>query len=111
MICLIPYQNAKENYYLCTGSLEGSWQGLDPEFRVVNWNYIKPEQSLRFFNNRGNRQIIAWYYDKPNWEQVFDGWLDAAQTLKGPKVEGVMYCTWTGDFSNLKKIYRVCDKP
>lgn len=98
-----PYQNATEDYYFCRGGMEESWQGLDPEIRVVNWNYEKSEKSLMFFNQRGHRQIIAWYYDWPNWEPVLDRWFQAAQALDGPKVEGVMYCSWKGDFSQLKQ--------
>jgi len=99
-----PYHNAStdSNYYI-SDSLEGSWEGLTDDFRVVNWNFFKSEQSLVFFNRRGHRQLIAGFYDKPDWGKSLNDWLKEARKLEGPKVEGVMYCTWKNDFSTIKE--------
>lgn len=56
---------------------------------MVNWNFGKRDQSLKFFADRGHKQVIAGYYDG-KIEQVSQ-WLDSAA-----KVQGVMYTTWRG---------------
>ena len=49
---------------------------LDKSVIIMNWNFGKRDQSLKFFDGRGHRQIIAGYYDaKP--ERIKD-WLASA---------------------------------
>jgi hypothetical protein len=94
-----PFHNAvKGPYYLVNGPFTGSWEGLDKSVVIMNWNFGKREQSLKFFADRGHRQILAGYYDdKP--ERVKD-WIAAA--AKVPNVVGVMYTTWQNDYSNIE---------
>jgi hypothetical protein len=95
-----PNHNAvKGPYYLVNGSLEGSWEGLDADVTLVNWNFGKREPSLKFFADRGHHQVIAGYYDGPP-ERVRQ-WLIAAKPYSG--VEAVMYTTWRGDYGSLEK--------
>lgn len=59
------------------GDLAGSWEGLDKDVIIIPWYFGKRNESLKFFADRGHRQIIAGYYDsKP--EQIRD-WLDVAK--------------------------------
>ncbi|HEV8608208.1 MAG TPA: hypothetical protein VGQ99_22925 [Tepidisphaeraceae bacterium] len=98
-----PFHNAVKDYYLVRGDLSGSWEGLDPSVVIVNWNFGKRDQSLKFFADRGHKQIIAGYYDaKP---QQVKQWLEAAKKVKG--VEGVMYTTWKGNFADMEEFARV----
>jgi hypothetical protein len=98
-----PYHNAVKDYYLVRGDLSGSWEGLDPSVVIVNWNFGKRDQSLKFFADRGHRQIIAGYYDaKP---QQVKQWLESANKVKG--VEGVMYTTWKSNFGDIEEFARV----
>ena len=100
-----PSHNAVDNYYLVRGTLAGSWEGLPRDAVIVNWNSGKPEQSLRFFSERGHRQILAGYYDGP--VENIKSWLAAAKKLpKNALVDGVMYTTWRGDYSNLEAFAR-----
>ena len=93
-----PHHNAvKGNYYLVNGDITGSWEGLDKDVIAVPWHFGKREESLKFFAERGNRSVIAGYYDaKP--EQVKQ-WLAAA---KGRNVIGVMYTTWQNNYADLE---------
>jgi len=94
-----PHHNAHKDYYLVRGDLAGSWEGLDKEVIVVPWNFGKRAQSLKFFADRGHRQVIAGYYDaKP--ELVRD-WLEAAKPFPG--VIGVMYTTWEHKYGDLER--------
>jgi hypothetical protein len=99
-----PYHNAvKGPYYLVNGPWTGSWEGLDKNVIIMNWNFGKRDQSLRFFADRGHRQILAGYYDhKP--EQIKE-WLASAKGVQG--VIGVMYTTWQNDYSNLEAFARL----
>jgi hypothetical protein len=94
-----PYHNAVEGpYYLVNGPWTGSWEGLDPSVIIMNWNHGKRDQSLKFFADRGNRQILCGFYDNnlSQWQQ----WLDSAKHVKG--VVGYMYTTWRQDYSKLE---------
>ena len=99
-----PFHNAHGNYYLVRGDLTGSWEGLDPSVTVVNWNFDKRDESLKFFADRGHRQVIAGYYDAPP-EQVKQ-WLDSASKVKG--VTGVMYTTWQNNYAVLEPFAALC---
>jgi hypothetical protein len=99
-----PYHNAvKGPYYLVNGPWTGSWEGLDKAVIIMNWNFGKRDQSLRFFADRGHRQILAGYYDgKP--EQIKE-WLASAKGVQG--VIGVMYTTWQNDYSNIERFAKL----
>jgi hypothetical protein len=97
-----PNHNAVPGpYYLVNGPWTGSWQGLDKDVIVVNWNFPKRDASLKFFADRGNRQLIAGYYD--NDAHTVE-WLESAR--KVPGIAGIMYTTWRSDYSNIEKFAR-----
>jgi hypothetical protein len=86
-----PNHNAVDKYYLVNGSLSGSWEGLSRGTMIANWNGGKAAASLRFFADRGHRQILAGYYDADDLSG-FRNWDEAAKSVKG--VNGFMYTTW-----------------
>jgi hypothetical protein len=95
-----PFHNAVQGpYYLVNGPWTGSWEGLDPKVIILNWNHGKRDQSLKFFADRGNRQILCGFYDNDlsEWQQ----WLDSGKNVKG--IVGHMYTTWRGDYSQIEK--------
>jgi len=96
-----PHHNAKaKDYYLVNGTLEGSWEGLAKDVIILPWYFEKRAESLKFFADRGHRQVIAGYYDaRP--EQIAD-WLTAARAVPG-SVVGVMYTTWESKYADLEK--------
>jgi hypothetical protein len=94
-----PHHNARRDYYLVRGDLSGSWEGLDKEIIILPWYFEKRAQSLRWFAQRGHRQVIAGYYDdKPEYIRQ---WLDAARRVEG--VIGVMYTTWQQKYDDLER--------
>ena len=94
-----PHHNARKGrYYLVNGDLTGSWEGLDPETLIINWNSGDPKRSLPFFEMRGHGQVLAGFYDSN--PRAIRSWLDAAPEAKG--VKGAMYTTWRNDFSKLE---------
>lgn len=95
-----PFHNAVQGpYFLVNGTWAGSWEGLDASVIILNWNHGKRDQSLKFFADRGNRQILCGFYDNDlsEWTQ----WLESGKKIKG--VVGYMYTTWRGDYSKLEK--------
>ncbi len=92
-----PNHNAHGSYYLVNGSWAGSWNGLGRRTIVMNWNGDHKRKSLKFFEARGNRQIIAAYYDAPLSQTA--AWIRAAKPVPG--VIGYMYTTWTGDYRKI----------
>jgi hypothetical protein len=95
-----PNHNAVDSYYLVNGSLKGSWEGLAPDVIIANWNGGKAHQSLRFFANRGHRQVIAGYYDGDDLTN-FQQWDSAARAVRG--VDGFMYTTWQAKYGLLEQ--------
>jgi hypothetical protein len=94
-----PNHNAVPGpYYLVNGPWTGSWQGLDKDVIVVNWNFGKRDASLKFFADHGNKQLIAGYYDNDGHTAQ---WLESAKKVSG--IVGIMYTTWRGDYSNIEK--------
>jgi hypothetical protein len=92
-----PNHNAVDHsYFFVPGSLKGSWEGLDREVVIMNWN--DKIESFRWFASRGHRQILAGYYDgeEPKIEQ----WLPRVQ--RATAVCGAMYTTWKQDYSQLE---------
>ncbi len=102
-----PNHNAHDRYYLVNGDLAGSWEGLDKDVIVVPWHFEKRAESLKFFSDRGNRTLIAGYYDG-SVERNVTGWLDAARGVKG--VVGVMYTTWRRAYDDLERFAAAVEK-
>lgn len=98
-----PNHNAHKDYYLVRGNLAGSWDGLDKDVIVVPWYLEKRDATLKFFADRGHRQMIAGYYDSPP-EHVRE-WLTSASEVTG--LEGVMYTTWEHRFDDLERFSQI----
>lgn len=98
-----PGHNAKDVYYLSNGTWKESWAGINSKMVVLNWNSFAAAESLKFFAGKGCKQILAGFYDSPvenikKWKQTAAG---------VPGVEGVMYTTWRGDYSQLEAFAKV----
>lgn len=100
-----PHHNARNHYYLVRGDLTGSWEGLEKDVIMMNWNLGKLRDSLKFFADRGHRQIIAGYYDS-KVERLRDH-LAAAKDVPG--VVGVMYTTWRHNYRDLEAFSQFAD--
>lgn len=100
-----PNHNAHDDYYLVNGDLANSWDGLPASWDIGNW-LSSSDPTLEFFQNHGNRQLLAGYYDegaKANAEDYYIyGWLTRARNLNADGVYGAMYTTWVNDFSQLE---------
>jgi hypothetical protein len=95
-----PSHNAHADYYLCGSTLGGSWEGLDRSVRIANWNSGHAAESLKFFADRGHKQLLAAYYDNPDWQKQLAGWLKTGSGLPG--IDGVMYTTWQHNYADLE---------
>ena len=58
-----PFHNAHDKYYLVRGNLANSWEGLDRNIVIVDWNEGKAAESLKFFAEPRPPHNIAGYYD------------------------------------------------
>ncbi len=108
-----PHHNASQSgyYYLVRGQGPwfGSWEGLDREIVIVNWNSnpAKRAKSLAHFAERGHRQILAGYYDGPVAAIV--PWLEDARRTGG--LIGAMYTTWKGSYNDIEAFARALMEP
>ena len=102
-----PQHNARPNYYQVGGDLAGSWEGLSENVTVVPWWEgakidANGAASLQFFAERGQPLIIGGYYnDDPTTN--YESWAAAAE---GVAIDGAMFATWNGDFSELRNLCR-----
>jgi hypothetical protein len=100
-----PNHNARGGYYLVNNTIEGSWEGLDRKVIVMKWGSgPQARAGLRFFADRGHRQMVAAYYDG-DVEADHRTWSAAMAGVPG--IVGVMYTTWENDYSRLEDFARV----
>ena len=98
-----PYHNAVKSYYLVNGSLEGSWEGLDKDIVIANWNLGKFAPSAQFFADRGHKQVLCGYYDAP--PQNVLPLLGLAAKIGG--VTGLMYTTWQANYGDMGRYFEL----
>jgi hypothetical protein len=102
-----PNHNAvAKDYYLVNGSLQGSWEGLSSDVIILPWYFSKRAESLKFFADRGHRQVIAGYYDA-NPEKIKD-WITAGKGING--IIGAMYTTWQNKYSDMESFSKAIDQ-
>ena len=102
-----PNHNAvAKDYYLVNGSLQGSWEGLSSDVIILPWYFSKRAESMKFFADRGHRQIIAGYYDA-NPAKIKD-WIAAGKGING--ILGAMYTTWRSNYSDLETFGKAIDE-
>lgn len=95
-----PNHNAHADYYLVNNTLAGSWEGLDKDVIVMKWgggDIAAP--GLKFFAERGHRQMIAAYYDS-DVASDHAMWNKAMGDIAN--IDGVMYTTWENNYSDLE---------
>ncbi len=98
-----PFHNAHDGYYLVHGDLARAWEGLGRDVIILNWNFENRGESLRLFARRGQRQVIAGYYDGDP-----AAIRDALAAARGvPGIVGVMYTTWQGRYDDLEEFARI----
>lgn len=98
-----PNHNAHDHYYLARGDFSSSWEGLEKNVSIFAWNFETREKSLKFFADRGHRQVIAGYYDSDPAD--ITRWLKAAAPCEG--VEAVMYTTWQNNYRDMEPFFKL----
>ena len=93
-----PYHNAIKNYYAVNGSVEGSWEGLSSKTIIVNWDYPKIVESLKFFSEKEHRQILGINDDSDSSLSLTKKWLDGLDFLESQpngisNIEGCLFFT------------------
>jgi hypothetical protein len=95
-----PGSNARDEYYLVEGSLANSWKGLDRGVMVSKWSVPGRDECMRFFADRGHRQILSANLDQvKDPEDYLRGWLKSMDTVRD--VQGIMYTTWQNRYDHL----------
>lgn len=98
-----PTHNALDRYFEVAGSLDGSWEALDPaSVTIVNWkgeaDLGTAPASVAHFAERGFSQILAGFYDHDAAANR-GAW---APVAADPSVVGSMHTTWLGDYAQLE---------
>jgi hypothetical protein len=106
-----PYQNAVDDYYFAASTFKDSWQGLDDGMKVLNWNYPRRNESLRFFSDKGMAQLISSSVDVSDYEARVKNWVSSAGTVKRLRLEGYMYTTWQKNYREMKHYHDILSAP
>jgi len=93
-----PMHNATDDVYAVNGSWAGSWEGLSPDIGIINWGNHLEGRNLKWFADRGNKQILAGYYDGSGYP--IEKWLKAGEGIPG--IVGAMYTTWVDNYAELE---------
>lgn len=99
----------KGYYYLVNGNWDGSWEGLPKDVIIFNWYAPKPE-SIKWFAERGHKQILGAYYDGKDTEAMKNNiqrWHDMSAGQKG--VIGWQYTTWRNNSKNIAEFFKLLD--
>jgi hypothetical protein len=100
-----PYHNSIDNYYLVNGTVDGSYEGLNEDVIIINWNFQKDRKdTIQFFADRNNKMILAGFYDTT--PEMIEGWLADASEIENANIIGVMYTTWENDYDHLEEFAR-----
>ncbi|HWP93512.1 MAG TPA: carbohydrate binding domain-containing protein [Thermodesulfobacteriota bacterium] len=108
-----PYHNAINNYWMVKGTVAKSWLGVSSNIIIMNWGSASAKDkvaSMRFWHSRGNRQVIAGYYESVGNVRK---WLDALDAVEVQGVRGVigfMYTTWRGNYHDLEEVANLIQK-
>ena len=91
-----PQHNALDHFFLVNGSLKGSWEGLDKDVGIVNWNGGLMGKNCKFFADLGLKQILSGYYDGDEDGSAITKWMEGAKGVAG--IVGAMYTTWENKY-------------
>ena len=112
-----PYHNArpfdisthegKGYYYITPGTFEGAWEGLPKDVVVMNW-YSPDQKTIKFFADRGHKQVLCGYYDASKTEEMqrnIATWLKVSQGV--PDILGFMYTTWSNNYDHVDEYFKL----
>ena len=91
-----PNHNSLKTYFLVDGSLEGTWKYLPKDMGIVCWYFDQRKNSLEFFSGHGFKTISSAGPDSAALDNP-KGWM--AVMDKTPGATGIMYTTWSNDFT------------
>ncbi len=95
-----PNLNAHQDYYLVKGDLAGSWKGLSKDVIAAVWDVEQRDKSIAWFEGRGEKMLLAGYYDMDTAKNV-KWWMDSAKGRNG--ILGIMYTTWENNYDHLEE--------
>jgi hypothetical protein len=105
---LDPNHNAHGNYYLVDGDFTGSWEHVPRNLIFAVWGGEPMPASLKFFDDRASRTLVACYYDADDLKDV-EGWLKLAPQTH--KLRGFMYTPWQKKYGLLPAFGDLIRKP
>ncbi len=104
-----PFHNAapKSHYYYVNGDWSGSWENFPKDVVIMMWYSPTPE-GMRFFADRGHKQILCGFYDGKStaaMEKNIQHWIEMSRGIPG--VEGFMYCTFQGNYASMPEYFQL----
>jgi hypothetical protein len=105
-----PHHNARPfsvsgHYYLVNGNYDDAWATLPKDVVIMMW-YSRDPAGVRWFADRGHRQILCGYYDGDLRENI-SGWMRNSEGVPG--VVGMMYTTWENNFDDMKEFFQLVE--
>ena len=102
-----PFSAKNAYYYLVNGNWDGAWEGLPSEVVIMNW-YAPSKDAVKWFANRGHKQVLCGYYDTDDLKANIKQWMEMSEG--SPNVVGMMYTTWRHNFKAMTEFFRLVDE-
>ena len=99
-----PFSTKNAYYYLVNGNWDGAWDALPSDVIVMNW-YAATKDSIKWFADRGNKQVLCGYYDTTDLKANIRKWMEVSEG--SPGVIGMMYTTWRRNFEPLAEFFQL----
>ncbi|GEM_PF-177250 len=114
-----PYHNSrpfdvsthegKGYYYITPSTFEGAWEGLPKDVVIMNW-WSPDARNVKFFADRGHKQVLCGYYDAPKTEDMqrnIATWLKVSDGVPG--ILGFTYTTWHNEYDHLDEYFKLLE--
>lgn len=98
-----PHANGHDHYYLIEGDLSGSGVGLNRDWMAVIWGREPRPESLQHFRERGQKTMVACFYDAEGLEEVRQ-WAQLAG-----REQSYMFTSWAKNYDCLPEFWRTLD--
>ena len=98
---MAPTDNARERYYVCNGSLAGSWNLVPKDLVQVVWENGRGPVALKHFSGLGFRTLANCYYDMDDTLENDRRWV--RECNKTPGCIGVMFYTYHRNYKMLER--------
>ena len=100
-----PNVNAHDDYFICRGTYDKSWELIPNDIVMADWNGREYAKTFPIWEKFGFRVLGASYYDVSFAARSIP---DIAELRRHDNVTGFMYTTWENRYGLLEDFAKLC---